>query len=132
MPETDWAGVYASEPLSSLEHCDDSDVAGWITASLPFRGSKVDWARVPGEHQHWPGAELSTVLPLLESHLANGAGAIHIGDNLSPCGVRIGASDLAAVPALLAIPEHHYLVADDRSWVLVITFEGDVDLVELS
>ena len=56
----------------------------------------------------------------------------HGGDALSPFDVRIGGAEFASVlPALLAIPEHHYFVAADRSWVAAFTMEGDVDLAVL-
>jgi hypothetical protein len=29
---------------------------------------------------------------------------------------------------LLEIPEHHYFVAEDRTWCAVFRMEGDVDL----
>jgi hypothetical protein len=32
--------------------------------------------------------------------------------------------------ALLEIPEHHYFVAKDRSWIVVVTTEGNVDVVD--
>jgi hypothetical protein len=34
------------------------------------------------------------------------------------------------VAALLEVPEHHYFVAGDRSWLVVVSFEGDVDVVD--
>ncbi|GAB2613747.1 hypothetical protein GCM10027269_82780 [Kribbella endophytica] len=32
--------------------------------------------------------------------------------------------------ALLEIPEHHYFVAEDRGWVVVVSTEGDLDVVD--
>jgi hypothetical protein len=53
----------------------------------------------------------------------------HGGDALSPFDVRIeGAEFASVVQALLAIPEHHYFVAADRSWVAAFTMDGNVDL----
>jgi hypothetical protein len=34
------------------------------------------------------------------------------------------------IAALLAIPEHHYFVAEDRRWVVVVSLEGDLDVVD--
>ncbi len=54
----------------------------------------------------------------------------HVGDSQSPCSTRIPNERLGEfLLALLEIPEHHYFVPDDRSWVAVISFGGDVDLV---
>jgi hypothetical protein len=55
----------------------------------------------------------------------------HVGDGLSPYGVGFGADNAASVvAALLEIPEHHYFLAGDRSWIVVVTFEGDLDTVD--
>jgi hypothetical protein len=31
---------------------------------------------------------------------------------------------------LLEIPEHHYFVAGDRSWIVVVATEGDLDILD--
>jgi hypothetical protein len=55
----------------------------------------------------------------------------HVGDGLSPFGVRFAGVDAGSVAgALLEIPEHHYFVAADRSWLVVVTTEGDLDIVD--
>lgn len=55
----------------------------------------------------------------------------HAGDELSP--YRVCFTDVnapAIVAALLEIPEHHYFVAEDGSWIAVVTVEGDLDVVD--
>lgn len=55
----------------------------------------------------------------------------HVGDALSPYGVRFIKANCASVVAeLLEIPEHHYFVAMDRSWIVVVSTEGDLDIVD--
>jgi hypothetical protein len=36
----------------------------------------------------------------------------------------------SVVTELLEIPEHHYFLAEDRSWIVVVTTEGDLDIVD--
>lgn len=55
----------------------------------------------------------------------------HVGDALSRSGVRFTATSAAGViAALLEIPENHYFLADNRGWVVVASFEGDLDVVD--
>lgn len=104
---------------------------------MPFVGSKIDWPRVSGSHQHWFKAsakadigsvlldEVLAALPALD-HVD------HVGDSLSPFEVRIEGGQMTdAIRALISIPEHHYFVATDRSWVAVFALEGDIDLAFL-
>ncbi|XVV10799.1 hypothetical protein ACQP2X_39050 [Actinoplanes sp. CA-131856] len=53
-----------------------------------------------------------------------GSDAEHAGDGLSSFTVRFGgANSSTVVGALLEMPEHHYFVAADRSWLVVVTTE---------
>ncbi|WP_432927006.1 hypothetical protein ACQPZZ_37695 [Microbispora sp. CA-135349] len=56
----------------------------------------------------------------------------HAGDGLSPYGVRFTGDNARSIVAeLLEIPEHHYFLAEDRSLLVVVTMEGDLDVVDL-
>jgi hypothetical protein len=130
---TYWAEIYAAPPLSLLERVDGSECEAWVKDSLPFVGTGVDWARVVGSHRHWfaeSDDDISTIVVEFLSAVRNRGDVTHIGDALSPCDVRITSDEMGKVlPALLEIPEHHYLVSDDRTWCGVFRIEGDVDLV---
>ncbi|WP_204052490.1 hypothetical protein [Microbispora siamensis] len=64
-------------------------------------------------------------------HIHPGSVVEHVGDGLSPYGVRFTSDNAhSVVAALLEIPEHHYFVAEDRSWIVVVTMEGDLDVVD--
>jgi hypothetical protein len=54
-----------------------------------------------------------------------------VGDGLSPYGVFLAGDAVPEITALLLeIPEHHYFVAGDRSWIVVVATEGDLDILD--
>jgi hypothetical protein len=127
--------VYAEAPLANLERRDASVVFEWLHEHLPVGQTKIDWTNVQGRHAHWRAdddAQLG-VLAIQEvcKRIQPGSVVEHVGDGLSPVGVRFGEVDaFAVVGALLEIPEHHYFLADDRSWLVVVTTEGDLDALD--
>lgn len=136
MPENFWeAEVYDVEPISGLERIDATEVFAWLKSTMPIVGSKIDWLSVRGEHSHRhvaDGVELARAAAHeVGRRVARGSGVEHAGDNLSPCGLRFARGDIRAiVTALLEVPEHHYFLAVDRSWLVVVSFEGDLDVVD--
>ncbi|WP_433552549.1 hypothetical protein ACQP08_03200 [Micromonospora zamorensis] len=127
--------VYAASPLDELDQIDASVVFGWLRRNIPATGSKIDWNRAPGRHAHWSVADDSQLASMASrevvGRLTSGSVAEHVGDGLSPYGVRFGVENASPVlAALLEIPEHHYFVAQDRSWLVVATSEGDLDVLD--
>ena len=127
--------VYAASPLGELDRSDMSVVFDWIDRNLPVTGTKIDWRRVQGQHAHWRIDDDVQLASKASSEICQRirAGSIveHVGDGLSPYGVRFaGRNASAVVGALLEIPEHHYFLAKDRSWIVVVTTEGDLDVVD--
>lgn len=127
--------VYSEAPLAGLERRDDSIVFEWLHEHLPVGHAKIDWSKVQGVHVHRRAGN-DTELGLMAvqevcRRIEPGAMVEHAGDGLSRAGVRFGEVDAAAVVgALLEIPEHHYFLADDRSWLVVVTTEGDLDTLD--
>jgi hypothetical protein len=73
------------------------------------------------------------VLEVVLDRFGSDGTVVHAGDGLSDFGVRFPAGALVAVmEVLLEIPEHHYLLADDRSWFCAFSFEGDAVLIDLT
>jgi hypothetical protein len=127
--------VYAAAPLASLNRQDPSAVFAWLHGQLPADGSKIDWANARGGHAHWKveDDEQLTAMAIREicKRIQPGSVVEHVGDGLSPVSVSFGGADAAVVAsALLEIPEHHYFVAGDRSWLVVVTTEGDLDALD--
>jgi hypothetical protein len=118
-----------------LERRNSSVVFEWLHEHLPVGQSKVNWENVQGRHAHWrieDDAQLGAMaVREVCKRIQRGSTVEHVGDGLSPFGVRFGEVDApAVVSALLEIPEHHYFVADDRSWLVVVTTEGDLDVLD--
>jgi hypothetical protein len=129
--------AYGEPPLADLERLDATHVFGWLQERFAVRGSKIDWSLALGKHSHWKINDDEQMVELVGREiglrLQSGAVVEHVGDGLSPFGVRFGGTDApGVVGALLEIPEHHYFVAEDRSWIVVTTTEGDLDVLEMA
>ena len=127
--------VYAAPPLAHLDRIDASSMFEWLELHFPVESSKIAWSRVPSCHAHWKisdPSELAAATTREISRRAREASTIvHVGDSISPYGVRFSEATVSAVvAALLEIPEHHYFVAFDRSWLVAVSFEGDLDVVD--
>lgn len=128
--------VFGVAPLAGLERVNMDDVFDWLGRSLPAIGSKVDWSSVRGQHSHLrfdDDDELSRrATREVMRRLQESSGVDHVGDSLSPFGIHFAGGDAEAiVAALLEIPEHHYFVDRDRTWLVVVSSEGDLDTVDL-
>jgi hypothetical protein len=127
--------VYAAPPLFGLDRSDMLAAFNWLHLHFPTGGTKIDWRRAQGKHAHWKIRD-SAQLALKASEevcrrIQSGSKVEHIGDGLSPYGVCFtGDNAPSVVAALLEIPEHHYFLSGDRSWMVVVTTEGDLDVVD--
>ncbi|WP_034088800.1 hypothetical protein [Streptacidiphilus albus] len=137
MAENYWAdAVYGTPPLNGLERFDASAAFDWMSLRFPTAGSKIDWPRVPGRHAHLRSSDEVRLAAAAADEVClralPGSTVEHVGDGLSPFGVRFtGASCASVVAGLLEIPEHHYFLAADRSWIVAVSTEGDLDIVDL-
>lgn len=127
--------VYSVPPLDGLERRDMSAIFDWLGLHFPACGSKIDWGRVQSRHTHWnitddPRPAVTASAEVCR-RIRPGSVVEHVGDGLSPYGVCFSGDNApAVVAALLEIPEHHYFLAEDRSWIVVVTMEGDLDVVD--
>jgi len=127
--------VYAEPPLSGLTRTDMSAAFSWLELHFLLNGTKIDWQRARGKHAHWrvdDGVQLMAMaMSEVLRRISPGSEVEHIGDGLSPFGVSFTDNDSESiVGALLEIPEHHYFVAGDRAWIVVVTTEGDLDVMD--
>jgi len=133
---TFWEDVYDAPPLAGLERVETEPVFGWLEGRLPLTGSKIDWDSVQGEHAHrhfvddvaFADAANQAVVARVQS----GARVQHVGDGLSPHGVWFEGEDaVGVVAALLEVPENHYFLDEGRTWLVVVSMEGDLDILDL-
>ncbi|GGO83062.1 hypothetical protein GCM10012289_75740 [Nonomuraea cavernae] len=127
--------VYAVSPLDGLERRDMSAIFNWLNLHFPSCGTKIDWGRVQGRHMHWKITDdmrlAATASIEVCRRIQSGSVVEHVGDGLSPYGVCFTDDNApSVVAALLEIPEHHYFLAEDRSWIVVVTTEGDLEVVD--
>ncbi|MCP9959051.1 hypothetical protein [Streptomyces sudanensis] len=107
----------------------------WLELHFPFAGGKIDWRHVGGRHRHWKidDEQLLAASASKEicARIRPGSVVEHVGDGLSPYGVRFTGDEAASVTAaLLEVPEHHYFLAEDRAWIVAVSFEGDLDVLD--
>lgn len=127
--------MFSAPPLATLDRTSASDVFDWLEAHFPFAGGKIDWRRVDGRHRHWriDDEQLLAASASKEicARIRPGSTVEHVGDGLSPYGLRFSENEAASVTAaLLAVPEHHYFLAQDRASIVVVSFEGDLDVLD--
>ncbi|MFJ4964329.1 hypothetical protein ACIP6P_18065 [Streptomyces sp. NPDC088729] len=127
--------VFSTPPLDSLRKTSASDVFDWMELNFPFVGGKIDWRRVGEGHKHWrfDNEYLLAASASREicARIKPGSVVEHVGDGLSPYGVLFTGSEAASITAaLLEVPEHHYFLAEDRAWIVVVSFEGDLDILD--
>lgn len=127
--------VFSAPPLATLRKTSASDVFDWLELHLPFTGGKIDWRRVAGMHKHWRIGDEQLLAASASreicARIRPGSAVEHVGDGLSPYGVRfIEGEAVSVTAALLEVPEHHYFLAEDRGWIVVVSFEGDLDVLD--
>jgi hypothetical protein len=127
--------VYSLPPLSALERTSASVTFDWLGVHFASDGGKIDWRSVKGSHTHWKFDNEQLLVAAAGKEIAErarpGSAVEHVGDGLSPYGVVFAGRDTTAVVAsLLEIPEHHYFLDKDRAWIVVVSTEGDLDVVD--
>ncbi|MGW2304467.1 hypothetical protein [Streptomyces sp. NPDC001809] len=127
--------VFSVPPLAALRKTNASDVFDWLDLHFSFVGGKIDWRHAGGRHSHRriDDEQLLATSASREicARIQAGSAVEHVGDGLSPYGVRFTECEAASVTAaLLEVPEHHYFLAEDRAWIVVVSFEGDLDVWE--
>ena len=127
--------IFSMPPLGDLRRTSASDVFDWLELHFPFAGGKIDWHRVGEGYKHWrlDNEHLLAASASREicARIKPGSVVEHVGDGLSPYGVLFTGGEAASVTAaLLEVPEHHYFLAEDRAWIVVVSFEGDLDVLD--
>ncbi|MFD7023413.1 hypothetical protein [Promicromonospora sukumoe] len=136
MMSGDWeTEVYGASPLSSLERVDMGKIFTWIETHLPINGSRIDWAAAQGEHSHCRFVDevelVHAATRAVVRRIDADSGVEHVGDGVSPFGTRFtGEGADLIMRELLGIPEHHYFLDEHRSWLVVVSNEGNLDVLD--
>ena len=100
-----------------------------LTAAFPFGGTKIDWRDVPGSlHAHGDQEDYERFFLENTTKMGWDAPAYYLSDNSINFAIAGSVERLAKhLPIILENPEHHYFTAEDFSWCMALTMEGDMD-----
>lgn len=100
---------------------------------LPIRNLRPDWQQMPflvtevAEHQQDKTALFRAFFERVVHEFRLSAEAVYVGDSCTDIAVLGDTAALMEVSGcLFSIPQHHYVLAADQSWVMCLTLEGDM------
>jgi hypothetical protein len=110
----------------------NKDIESALQRAFPFEGSKIDWTKVRGHvggaNHAKSDAAFRDFFAARMKELGGAEAAFYLNDNLIDCVVRGSLFAFALhLEAILSMPAHHYFVAQDFSWCMTQTMEGDFD-----
>ena len=102
-----------------------------LAQCYPVAGSKIRWSHLPGSierHENAADRQLAAGCDffgeMVALHGLTGQ-AVHIGDSAVEFALLASVGEFSRhLGALLSIPQHHYFVAADYSWCMVLGMEG--------
>ncbi|OBV41409.1 hypothetical protein [Janthinobacterium psychrotolerans] len=123
-------------PLLAGTMVADADSAGYfarLAQRYPVTGSKIRWSDVPGAIErrgNCPDRQLAAsgdfFRAMVALHGLHGQ-AVYLGDSAIDFALLAPVSVFALhLEALLPIPQHHYFMAADDAWCMVLSMEGDM------
>ena len=115
----------------------ESGACGAVFSSLskafPAKGSKIDWAKVPGSVERTEHDEALQPLRFVDFfnemrlRFSLSGTVVYVGDSATPFALEGSAAAMRrALPLLLEVPQHHYLIGSQCSWCICLTMEGDM------
>ena len=112
---------------------DASPYFAQLAQAYPADGSKIDWRRVPDaivkfedDHALQPGACIAFFDEMRAQHGLAGE-LVYLGDSATDFALAGPAAGMReALPALLVIPQHHYILGPEAAWCMCFTMEGDM------
>ncbi len=134
--------TFAEELLSDLDQAIRSGEVAIETSSdqyfarlqstFPVLGSKIEWSNVPAaiEEVASPQAGIQDCLRFYDrvrSTYGLHGPCVVIGDSQVDFSIVTTVEDLRGhLDRILAIPQHHYIVAADFTWCMAFTLEGNM------
>lgn len=99
----------------------------------PAIGSKIDWGQVPRsierseENEALQAEECADFFDEMVQKFHLSGDVIYVGDSATDIALAGSLGYVRAVLCnILTIPQHHYLIAQDYSWCMCFTMEGDM------
>lgn len=108
-------------------------VFGLLSSAFPTIGSKIDWNDVSGSIECAEREDSLQAVRFLEffdemrKRFALTGPATYVGDSATDFALE-GTVDAIrrALPALIEVPQHHYVIGPNCSWCICLTMEGDM------
>ncbi len=104
-----------------------------LSKTYPVSGSKIDWKRVPGAiecTEDDPFLQVERFVEFFEemrSRFGLTGTVLYVGDSATDFALAGTVEAFRrALPELVAIPQHHYVIGRDFSWCICLTMEGDM------
>ncbi len=104
-----------------------------LMKAYPSCGSKIDWARVPGsveraeERADFQIIQFVSFFDQVVQKFRLVGDVVYVGDSATDFALAGSMECMReALPELLAIPQHHYLMGPDGSWCMCFTMEGNM------
>jgi hypothetical protein len=112
---------------------DSSPFFAQLTKAYPASGSKIDWGRVSGSIERTEEEEALQIEQFVSffdevvQKFRLAGDVVYVGDSATDFAL-VGPMEFMreALPELLAIPQHHYLIGPESSWCMCFTMEGDM------
>lgn len=109
-------------------------IAARISTVFPFSGSKIDWRATRGHLSALEpsrGRELvafSDFFDRRSKELGRESVAYYLNDSQIDCSLRASLWTFSRhLHPIIEVPGHHYFLADDLSWCMALSMEGDMD-----
>lgn len=100
---------------------------------FPVSGSRIDWRRVSGslvDTEEEVDLQAGRFIDFLGGAIRKfglSGDIIYVGDSATEFALGVALDCVARVlPALLAVPQHHYLIGPGFAWCACLTMEGDM------
>lgn len=112
---------------------DSSPFFAQLTKAYPVSGSKIDWGGVPGsmerteEEETLQAEQFISFFDEVVQKFRLAGDVVYVGDSAIDFALAGSMECIReALPELLAIPQHHYLIGPESSWCMCFTMEGDM------
>jgi len=112
---------------------DAADVLRLLSKAYPTSGSKIDWRRVPGaiesneEDESRQIEQFAEFFDKMQLRFSLAGPVLYAGDSVTDFALEGSFEAIRrALPEIVEIPQHHYFIGPNCSWVLCMTMEGDM------
>ncbi|WP_052958841.1 hypothetical protein [Pseudomonas marginalis] len=116
--------------LSEIEH---ASIVSKMNEKLPFSGSKISWSNLEASINFGLASSDLAISRLAEEirRLTDGD-LIFIGDSACDEAYSINSKHIEkAIKIFSELPQHTYVISKSLTWIACISFEGDLDFVDI-